>query len=322
MTALLVLSFLSTFHAPPAMAESNVGLPVNIILTCNLQDGNVTNGVIKVASGFVVIGGQDNVVCTCIPAGYNGTDLDRIYTSNSEQATINASTISLGGVLVMRLAGFYTSVNDQQLSLVFGVNAPFPGQTEITEGLNGPVDYLINAEGTMHVNGTSISLTANGAVTSGPTISLQTCPCKTVVAEGYNLPINLTITNTGYLTQIPYINVYTNTTIIDTETNINLTENPTTLTLTCNTTSLALGKYNITASPNNPATLSSITLTIPGDLNGDFQVQLTDLVILAKAYGSKPGSPNWNPNADIDDNGAVGLSDLVILAQHYGQHYP
>jgi hypothetical protein len=61
---------------------------------------------------------------------------------------------------------------------------------------------------------------------------------------------------------------------------------------------------------------------IPGDLNGDFKVNLEDLVLLAQAYGSKPGYPNWNPNADIDNSGVVGLSDLVILALHYGQQYP
>jgi hypothetical protein len=41
--------------------------------------------------------------------------------------------------------------------------------------------------------------------------------------------------------------------------------------------------------------------------------------LLAKAYGSKPGEPNWNPKADLDGNGTVGLSDLVILAKNYGK---
>jgi hypothetical protein len=175
----------------------------------------------------------------------------------------------------------------------------------------------------MQVNGTSVDLNATGTVTSDPTISLNVYPCKTVVDQGYNLPINLTITNAGYLTQIPYITIYLNSTVIGTETNTNLTNGtPTTLSLTYNTSGFSLGKYNVTASPANPSAPSSIVLTIPGDLDGNFQVQLTDLVILAKAYSSKPGSPNWNPNADIDGNGAVGLSDLVILAQHYGQHHP
>jgi parallel beta-helix repeat protein len=61
---------------------------------------------------------------------------------------------------------------------------------------------------------------------------------------------------------------------------------------------------------------------VPGDINGDSRVNLEDLVLLALAYGSKPGDPNWNRYADIDGDNIVGLSDLAILAQHYGQHNP
>jgi hypothetical protein len=70
---------------------------------------------------------------------------------------------------------------------------------------------------------------------------------------------------------------------------------------------------------NNNCTGGQILITIPGDIDGNFKVQLSDLVFLAQAYSSKPHDPNWNPNADIDGNTVVGLSDLVILAQHYGQ---
>jgi hypothetical protein len=45
-------------------------------------------------------------------------------------------------------------------------------------------------------------------------------------------------------------------------------------------------------------------------------------VILANAYGSKPGDIKWNPNSDINGNGKVDLADLVTMAIHYGQHYP
>jgi hypothetical protein len=60
--------------------------------------------------------------------------------------------------------------------------------------------------------------------------------------------------------------------------------------------------------------------TILGDLNNDGSVGLDDLQILAVAYGSKPGDPNWNPVADILGQGRVDLADLVTLANHYGQH--
>jgi parallel beta-helix repeat protein len=103
------------------------------------------------------------------------------------------------------------------------------------------------------------------------------------------------------------------------------------LMLPWNTTSLACGNYAITAvakpvtNETNTADnnyTSWVTVTIPGDIDGDFIVKLADLALLAQAYGSEPADLNWNPNADIDGNGIVGLSDLVALAQHYGQHYP
>jgi hypothetical protein len=50
-----------------------------------------------------------------------------------------------------------------------------------------------------------------------------------------------------------------------------------------------------------------------GDINGDGKVDLQDLVLLAKAYGSTPDKPNWNPLCDLNNNGRVDLTDLVTL---------
>lgn len=58
---------------------------------------------------------------------------------------------------------------------------------------------------------------------------------------------------------------------------------------------------------------------IPGDINADGKVSLSDLVILANAYGSRPGDIKWNFKADLSFNGNIDLPDSVILADHYGQ---
>jgi hypothetical protein len=102
-------------------------------------------------------------------------------------------------------------------------------------------------------------------------------------------------------------------------------------TIAWNTTGFDYGNYSVTAyaTPVPEETditdntlVSWIVITITGDMDGNFKVQLYDLVLLAYAYGSMPNNSNWNPNADIDGNNVAGLSDLVTLAQHYGQHYP
>jgi hypothetical protein len=62
---------------------------------------------------------------------------------------------------------------------------------------------------------------------------------------------------------------------------------------------------------------------LPGDIDGDGRVTLPDLVLLAHAYGSRPGDPNWNPNADIAEPwGVIGLTDLVTLAVYYNRSRP
>ena len=73
---------------------------------------------------------------------------------------------------------------------------------------------------------------------------------------------------------------------------------------------------------DNYPLMKPICILIRGDMNLDGRVNSQDLYLLSSSYGSKPGYSNWNPNADIDDNGIVDLPDLVILALHYGQHYP
>jgi parallel beta-helix repeat protein len=155
---------------------------------------------------------------------------------------------------------------------------------------------------------------------------------KTVVVQGFALGLYFAGANYGNYPETFNVTVYANTTSIASQ-NVTLTsENSTNITFTWNTTDFAYGNYAVWASArpvtgeidtaNDNCTGGMITVTIPGDIDGNFKVQLADLVTLAKAYGSKPGDSNWNPNADIDGNGVVGLSDLVILARHYGQHYP
>jgi hypothetical protein len=161
---------------------------------------------------------------------------------------------------------------------------------------------------------------------------------KTVIGQGFSTNINVTVANQGDYTETfnvtTYINppspltivIVINITTVSLDAGKNIT-----ISLAWDTTGLAIGNYTFSAAArpvlgetNTTDNTFSVVVkvTIPGDINGDFKVGLPDLVLLAQAYGSKPGDPNWNPNADIDGNGIVGLSDLVALAQHYGQHYP
>ena len=169
---------------------------------------------------------------------------------------------------------------------------------------------------------------------SGHDITLLTITIsKTVVGQTYEMPIDVAVENQGDFQEDFNVTLFANTTIIGKQTVISIPNGTwTILVFTWNTSGFAKGNYVISAYaepvPGETDTTDNnypdgwVVITVPGDLDGDFKVQLADLVILAKAYDSRPGDTRWNPNADIDGNSVVGLSDLVILANHYGQHFP
>ena len=63
----------------------------------------------------------------------------------------------------------------------------------------------------------------------------------------------------------------------------------------------------------------TLRIKIPGDINGDDQANVVDLNSLGKVYGSTPTDPNWNPDADINQDGVIDGSDLALLSDNYGK---
>jgi hypothetical protein len=56
-----------------------------------------------------------------------------------------------------------------------------------------------------------------------------------------------------------------------------------------------------------------------GDANKDGVVDLLDIVMVALAFDSKQGSPNWNVNADLDKNGIVDIFDIATVGIDLGK---
>ena len=56
-----------------------------------------------------------------------------------------------------------------------------------------------------------------------------------------------------------------------------------------------------------------------GDLNGDNVVNIVDMTIAAKAFGSTPSDRNWNAIADINMDKKVNIIDISIIARDYGK---
>ncbi len=60
-----------------------------------------------------------------------------------------------------------------------------------------------------------------------------------------------------------------------------------------------------------------------GDVDGDFDVDMFDIVAVCSLYGCRESNPNWNPNADIAPRwGIIDIFDCVTCAYHYEKQYP
>jgi hypothetical protein len=161
---------------------------------------------------------------------------------------------------------------------------------------------------------------------------MQVVPSKTVVGQSYSVTVNVIVMNLGNSSETFNVTLYANAIVIGSE-NVTLPAgSPTTVTFTWNTNGFAYGNYTISAyalptpgetnTGNSNLTGGAVTVTIPGDVDGNGRVNMNDIVSILKAFGSTPGQPNWNPNCDIDGEGRVDMSDVVIAVSNFGQHYP
>jgi len=69
---------------------------------------------------------------------------------------------------------------------------------------------------------------------------------------------------------------------------------------------------------NNELNLT-INVKMQGDIDGDNEVTYLDLFDLSRAYWSTPEDENWDPYADISNDGKVDHNDLFLLAQNYSE---
>jgi parallel beta-helix repeat protein len=57
------------------------------------------------------------------------------------------------------------------------------------------------------------------------------------------------------------------------------------------------------------------------DLNKDGIVDILDIAMVGRAYGSTPADSNWNQYCDVDYSGSVDIADVAIVARNYGKTF-
>ena len=66
--------------------------------------------------------------------------------------------------------------------------------------------------------------------------------------------------------------------------------------------------------------MDEMTMTFLGDMNCDFIVNMSDLFIIAEAFGSKLGGSNWNQITDTaEPYGKIDIIDIFVVAREFGK---
>jgi hypothetical protein len=167
---------------------------------------------------------------------------------------------------------------------------------------------------------------------------------KTLVCQGFCADITVTVANQGDFAEDFSVTAYANTTLIESQIVSLLRKSSATISFTWNTTGFAKGNYAISAyalpvpGENNTAdnnfTDGWVFVSMIGDLTGptpgvpDGKCDIRDIALVAKAFGSAPGLPGWNPNCDITGpdlgvpDGKVDIRDIALVAKHFGEVDP
>ena len=157
-------------------------------------------------------------------------------------------------------------------------------------------------------------------------------PDKAIVGQSYCGSIDVTVVNQGSFTEDSNVTLYANGTVVNTIPISVSSGSHWTGTFIWNTTDWTRGSYTIDATAtavvnetntdNNSCAYTCVIVTIPGDVEGDKDVDIFDVVKIARSYGYESGDLLYQPIMDIDGDGYINIFDIVIATGNYGESDP
>ncbi|HUW48793.1 MAG TPA: NosD domain-containing protein [Patescibacteria group bacterium] len=158
---------------------------------------------------------------------------------------------------------------------------------------------------------------------------------KTVIGQNYTTTLSSIIFNYGSYTETFNFSLCANSTHLMSEILTVGNRSFVSTTFIWNTSGLAFGNYTLLAladtvpgetdiSDNNCT--ETVHVGIPGDVSGpepgvyDKVVDMRDINYTILLFNTNSSSPNWKPNADINNDGTVNMRDIQIAILNFNKH--
>jgi hypothetical protein len=322
-----------------ARAQLAILPPQNVFLTNETASGNIFPVNIIVANVSDLTSWQVAISYDPSILGYSDIGLPSDHVFSGQNVTVTGPDYSIPGyvifgVTLLEAGNSYTGSGTLcQLNLtILPTNSSLPATSNIAFANLGTDTFLLGSSGydiDISILSSSFKLlpTPDIAVT-------EIVPWKTIIGKGCTGNFSVSVKNQDYWSDYnSNITLNANLTQVSTIEDINLEiQELVTVFFNWNSTDFAYGNYTISAyawpvpgetdTADNNMTGGSVLVTIPGDVDGNGNVNVLDAIDLSNSFGKSTGQTGFNANADFDDNGIVNILDAITLANHYNQHYP
>ena len=259
-----------------------------------------------------------------LPVEANVTVMDQTARRTAMHFMVSGPSGDFGYANVTMPIGFNTT----QINVLIDsepVVPPFPIIT--TNGTH----YFTYVEFPLSTHTVTVKYALTDVALSGTDIA------KTIIGRGYSLNMNLTVVNLGTLDESFDVEVYANSTVVMTQPFDLKIGGSVNLTCKWNTAAFVFGNYTISAyvppmegednlANNNRSYDIPIHVSVPGDVSGptvgvyDGTANMRDINYLIMLFNTNTSSPNWKPNADINDDCTVNMREIQIAILNFNKH--
>jgi len=310
------------------------------ILTIRYYHGNLilNNTLISIGDYNIVDSDFD------IWGDFNGSDLNKAGASWSSSNVTRSFNLVVRDVTHLPIDNTSLAIFDKSDVLVWNGATDSLGQADFnltftdsnhtdTLRLEAAKDNLSATESISFFSDTPVTMVLGAHDIAASNVTQH----RTVVGQGYDLHTDITVANNGNFAETFNVTVYANGTEIGRQPVTLENGTSTIMMFTWNTSGFAYGNYTISAvadavpneadiTDNNCTCNVAVHVGVPGDISGptqgvyDGKCDMRDVSYLIIRFNSKPDSPNWNANADINNDGTVNMRDVQIAVLNFTKH--